>query len=258
MNDTWCELRSATVSMAVLFLSACGTTGETSRTTVTLENIPPSSELRQTNVASVESDFDGIRLVNVGVQPWGKFDANDMANLEGSLNDTLKAVTKGHLSADQGMISVHLVIRKYIVATSNNAGAVWAGVDWCVADRDNRILFQETFYATSSARLIGTVGGVKDAVNRAIVKRIAQSTIALAANSRPGAVKVSGTYSTFEEAAATMPQTLYSPPYCHTYRTWFLEFLETCDPPKPPEPFPFELALMKAPIDWQKRLASIR
>lgn len=257
MNDTWRKIRSGTTVMLALFLSACWG-GHTTRFVLALDDTALSGQLRQINVASVERDQNGMVLINVGVKPWGKFDDNDQANIEASLKDTLAAATQGHSPIDERTINIHLVIQKYIVAISNNAAYIWAGVGWCVADTNNRVLFQETFYATSTGHLVVTTGGVKDDVNRAIVKRIAEFTVRLAANSQPEAINVPDTYSTFVEAAATMPETLRSWPVPATVPIYGGTTATTLVGGTAPEHFPLELAEIKESIDWQKRLDGAR
>jgi hypothetical protein len=253
MNGTWCKIRSATVVMLALFLSACWG-GHTTRFVLALDDTPLSGQWRQTNVASVARDPDGMMLINVGVKPWGKFDDDDQANIETSLKDTLATATQGHSFTDEGTINIHLMIRKYIVAISNNAAYIWAGVDWCVADANNRVLFHEIFYATSTGHLVVTTGGVKDDVNRAIVKRIAETTIHLAANSPLAALNVPDTYSTFVGAAATMPETLRSWPVPAPIPIYGGTTATTLVGGTAPEHFPLALAEIKESIDWQMRL----
>jgi hypothetical protein len=248
------SLKMMMVVMILLLISSCGTTGQTSRSVIELKDIPLSGKMSLTNVASVERDPDGIMLYNVGTYAWGNFDDDDQANLEATLKDTLAAATQGRTTTDGGTIKVYLMIRKYIVGTSNNAGAVWAGLDWCAADSDKKVLFQETFYATSSGRLLGTIGLIKDKVNFAIVKRIARQTFHLAANSKPTAPNVTDTYSTFEEAAVTMPEKLQS---------WGVPFFVGTVPigiygGTSAVRYPLNIAAIAEPIDWQKRLTEIR
>jgi hypothetical protein len=206
-------VRFAPGALVVLFvLLACGTTGHTTRAPVDLGAlpVPASAELRPVAVGSVEADPSGIRLMNVGSYAWGKFDESDLANLRVSLEDTLAAATKGRTLAAEASVRVHLVIRDYVVATSNNAGAVFVGVEWYAAAGDDPCLFGESFYATSSGRFIGTIGGRKDDAHRAIVKRISLTALALAAGQRPLPAEVDGTFSSFEKAAATMPESIQS------------------------------------------------
>jgi hypothetical protein len=256
MNDTLRQV-CATGALIVIFLVSGCYGGHTTRFVVPLDNAELLSGLRPVKVASLEREEEGIRLINVGVKAWGKFDDDDQANIRASLENTLIAATRGRVVGNTETINIYIVIRKYIVGVSNNAAAVWAGVDWCAADANNQVLFQEVFYATSTGRLVVTTGGVKDDVNFAIVKRIAQSTVGLAASSQPVALNVPDTYSTYEEAAATMPQTLRSwgmVVFIPVYTTQMPGYIPGTDP----ERFQLELAAINEPIDWQTRLAGDR
>jgi len=237
----------SSVLIAAFLLSGCGTTGVTTRSAVDVGALAASS-FRPISVDSVAREEAGIKLMSVGVRAWGRFDDRDQANIKGSLEDTFAAATQGRTRPDGEPIKIHLVIRKYLVAGSNNEGAVLAGVDWCATDAKDAILFQESFYATHSVRFIGTLGGLKDTVNKAIVKRIAQSSLALAANERPIGAAVQYTYATLEQAAATMPDSLAS---------WDQPRLVHIGPPRSaPEKVSLAWAEMRPPIDWKERLAA--
>ena len=70
---------------------------------------------------------------------------------------------------------------------------------WCATRPDGGILFQETFYATGQAYLVGTVGGVKNDVQGRIVKRIAQAAVDLSRTSTPRGDAIEDTFSEFEK-----------------------------------------------------------
>jgi len=202
-----------TATMAAAFcLVACAVTGSTSRETVSLREsaVGTSAPLRAIEVDSIERDPAGIRLINVGSYAWGKFGDGDLANLRGSLEDTLAAASADHPRAEAEAIRLHVLIRQYIVGTSNDEGAVWAGIEWRASAGKDPCLFEETFYATSSRRFWGTVGGEKDIVDRAIVKRIALTALALSSGKLTRPAGVEHTYSTFKAASASMPETLAS------------------------------------------------
>jgi hypothetical protein len=138
------------------------------------------------------------------------------------------------------------LIRKYVIGVSDNQAVVWARVDWCAADEAKQVLFSEAFYATATVHLIGSLGGVKDRVNQAAVKRIAQNALMLAANAKPAEGPVAGTYLDFDAATASIPNML---------ETWGLPFFMQVAPqmtllngPKA------KSAADTEPINWQKRL----
>jgi hypothetical protein len=196
----------------VAAVAGCGTTGTTSRLTHELEPGIGRSLVSDVRVASAAADADATRFLVVGrVHPWGRFDAEDLRNVEGSLGDTIRSHTPAQFRASRPALDVHLVIRRYAVAISNTGGAVLAIVAWAAVDAQRKVLFQEQFYAWSSGYLVVTVGMLKDTVHRAIVRRVATTSLALA--SEPGhfagkPVTVANTSTSLEEAVSHLPDTL--------------------------------------------------
>jgi hypothetical protein len=100
-----------------------------------------------------------------------------------------------------------------IGASTNMEVAVLAAVDWCAARNDGTAIYRDVFYAAYSKMLLATLGSGKAAVNRAIVRRVAESSLLLAAGvPADGSLprKLEGTYETLEEAAATLPSHMAS------------------------------------------------
>jgi hypothetical protein len=192
--------------VAILFSAAllgtgCGLTGATSRFTVEL----PIKATQPIALASIELEPRAAQLTNIGSYAWGKYSADDLANLEGSLRDTLKEAS----GTPEGGSHVHVVVRSYLVATSNTQGGVLSCVAWAYVDRDGRLLFHEQFYATGSAVMNKTLGGLKDEVHEAIVRRISETAVRLAAGSLENLpARADNTYDTFAEAEATVPKEL--------------------------------------------------
>lgn len=209
---------AAVLAMSALVCGCGATTGKTTHGAVALDHLPLSRELRALQLNSVEGENEGVRLIAIGVQPWGKFDDEDRANLRLSLDATLKAAMTGRIAGAENPIQLYVLIRKYVIGASNSEAAVWAYVGWCAVGGDEQVLFDEAFYATGAVQRIGSLGGVKDRVNRAIVKRIAQSAVLLADGAKPKEVKVADTYPTFDAAMAATPDLL---------ETWGLAFLST-------------------------------
>lgn len=200
------------VMLACAVLSACGTKGETSRFVLPLD-FPENVTFRAApRVASAAMAPDTAYLEALHVQPWGKFGADDLRSIEQSLRDTLAR----HLSAStvpaDPKLDLHLVIRRYVVATSNTAGAVLACVTWAAATPGGEPVFQEQFYASNAGYLVTTIGLIKDGVHEAIVRRIATTALGLAA--RPGESPQPRTFAhtaaSFEEAVATLPREMVS------------------------------------------------
>lgn len=232
-------------------VTGCGVTGNTSRMTVPLDAIPSAAELRPVKVASFGYEKEWTKLMSVGVFHWGAFDESDRVNLTGTLEDTLEAATRGKRST-AAPLEIHVMIRTYLIAASGREGLVIAGVDWSAAEPDKRVLFQEAFYAAYTCGTppnFCTIGINKDAVHRAIVKRIAQDALALAAGGRPGARVVEKTYAKLEEAAAVVPKSLGQPgEVLPTNRGGYALGGVAV---------PVEDARMIEPIDWSKRLMGI-
>jgi hypothetical protein len=211
--------------------------------TVTLDAVPSAADLRPVRLASLDYEPQGTTLRNLEVYRWGKFDETDRANLADSLEDTLKAAIRG-MRPSGAPVEIHVLIRTYFIAATGREGLVIAGVDWCTAEPDKRVLFQDAFYAAYTCGRfpnICTMGINKDAVHGAIVKRIAQDALAAAAGIRPDERAVAKTYSKFEDAAAVVPK---------APERQAGEFL--------PANLNVERARMPTPIDWKRRLSHVK
>ena len=194
-------------------LPACGTTGDTSRFALPLE-VPQSPQgIDAVRVASAAMDENAAYLNAVNVRPWGKFGPNDLSNIEDSLRDTLAPYATAPSRAAESRLDIHLVIRRYVVGVSNTGGAVLACVAWAATFAQGTLIFQEQFYAADAGYLIGTIGLLKDAVHKAIVRRIATTALALA--SGPAAAErrpttFDNTSTSLEEATSRLPRALVS------------------------------------------------
>lgn len=194
-------------------LSACGTTGKTSPFVLELD--PPKSQkaVFDIRIASAAMEPDAAIFHSVNVQTWGKFETDDLRNIEQSLRDTIAPQIPATIPSTGPRLDVHLVIRRYMVSVSNTGGAVLTGVAWAATDSDGKLIFHEQFYAAESVYLVGTIGLLKESVHKAIVLRIATTSLALAAG--PAAEKArpttfDNTYTTLEEAASQLPKTMVS------------------------------------------------
>lgn len=209
--------------MATL-LVACSIQGDTSRMTLELEPVANSSLMRQVAVASVEREEGGIRamssddpMIRAIIPDIGIFNSQDQANLHDSLVDTLHQAQKGYSLSQAEPIRIHLLVRRHYVASSNNAGVIFAGVEWVAVDQQQQILFKDAFYATSVCDnrnkvlpSICTLGWEKDKVHAAIIKRVATIAMTLAAGGQPSKTTTPGTYLDYEAAAASAPKFLQS------------------------------------------------
>jgi len=207
MTKNWSAVVFLLLSTA---LSACGTTGDTSRFALQLDVPTKPKPPSEVHVASVAMEPDAATLINVQTFAWGKLDEDDLKHIEDSLKYTLAPyIPKPPIDS---RVNVHMVIRRYIVGTSNNAGAALACVAWAATDSNGQMVYEEQFYASAVTYLIGTVGLLKDSVHRAIVRRIAVTSLELALHpgGQPRPTKFPQTSTSLEEAAAPLPTTLVS------------------------------------------------
>lgn len=200
------------LSLLVIVVSACGTTGTTNRFVVDLDLGKNVSFVSEVRVASAAVDANAAAFMAVGqTRPWGRFDVDDLANVEHSLRDTVAAHGPKAGGTLKSRLDIHFVVRRYAVAVSNTGGAVLAIVAWAVTSPDGKVIFQEQFYASGSLYLVGTIGGLKDSVNSDIVRRIARKSVSLAAEGlQPDSrsPQMDKTAATFEEAARRLPKTM--------------------------------------------------
>lgn len=205
--------RALFLTLLAVAVSACGTTGTTSRFVADLDLGKDVSFVSEVRVASAAMDSNAAAFTVVGpTRPWGRFNVDDLANLEHSLRDTVAAhapKTGSHLKA---RLDVHFVVRRYAVAVSNTGGAVLAIVAWAATTPDGKMVFQEQFYASGAVYLVGTIGGLKDSVNLDIVRRIARTSMSFATEGRLQADKrppqIDKTAATIEEATRRLPRTM--------------------------------------------------
>lgn len=197
----------------VLLLAGCGTTGTTSRFALDLDPAAPKQTEVAIHVAPASMAPDASRLYAIAVKEWGRFNAADLANLEQSLAATISSWQSGKPGATHAQLDIHLQVRRYLVGISNTAGAVLACVTWAAVDPSGQIVFQEQFYAPGSVAYVGTIGGVKDVVHKAIVRRVATTSLYLAADparTRARPVEFEGTYRALEDAISELPEVMKS------------------------------------------------
>lgn len=200
-------------TIAATLATACsGTTGGTQRFSLDL-GPAGNNPVRRVEVATLGVEPDANLVQATGTHAWGAFDANDELVLRDSLSASLDRATERLATDPSTPLYLHTRVRRYVVAHSNNAGGVLACVSWCLADGQGTPMFEETFYASSSGRLVTTLGQIKDAVNRAIVERIGRSALSLSSTSPatplPGR-STPHTFATIEEAADPLPEALFS------------------------------------------------
>ena len=166
--------------------------------------------MRQTSLASVMREQHESGLTTAGVVfAWGGFNDNDQSNIAVSIEEALAAAARERQVTVDDPVRIYVLIRKYLVRTSNSFVAVFSGVDWVAVNSRSEVLYQDTFYATSYCEVpkICSVGFVKDEVGHAIVERITKHAIVLAMGLDPKPIVPDRTYSSFKEAAKSMQVT---------------------------------------------------
>jgi hypothetical protein len=194
-------------------LPACGTTGKTSTFVLTLDLPKGQTAGADIRIASAAVDANVAQFKAVNVRPWGKFGTDDLRNLEQSLRGTITAQRPATFRPTESRLDIHFVIRRYFVSVSNTGGAVLVCVVWAATEPQGKLVYQEQFYASEAVYFIGTIGLLKDSVHKAIIRRIATTSLALAsdpaaASTRPTTFE--NTSTSFEEAAARLPKTMVS------------------------------------------------
>lgn len=155
-----------------------------------------------------------------GTLPLGNWDSDDTRVVETSIRDSLATVSWPADPTAANDWKIHLLLRRHLVAHSSSKGGVIACVAWALGDRSGRVVFSEQFFASSagagSGKLDGkevpeNLGEVKDAVHRAIVGRIVETSVRIAAGGvdAPGVpAAVENSFDTVEPAAAALPKKL--------------------------------------------------
>jgi hypothetical protein len=204
-------LLTVLVLLGCVALSACGVTGGTSRFTLPLDLGQSPQVTSEIRVASAAKEADAAHLTAVRVFKWGNFGSDDLGNLEQSLSKTITQHPPATSRSTESRLDIHLVIRRYAVATSNTGGAVLACVAWAAASFQGNLIYKEQFYAWDAGYLVGTIGLLKDSVHKAIVRRVATTSMAIAADpaaASPWPTTFKNTSTSLEEAASHLPRAM--------------------------------------------------
>jgi hypothetical protein len=182
--------------------TGCGITGNTSTFVVNVRSEQAKGPIK---VDSIELEPNQSKLVNVGTYAWGKYDEADLEVLTKSMKDS--AASLGGATP----FGVHVVIRRFLVATGGSDGIALACISWALTMPDGTLIFHEQFYASKHVRTFGTVGGIKDTVHEALTKRVLGRAAAIA--TAPGSnafesVKPERTFDTYEDAIRDLPPSL--------------------------------------------------
>ena len=215
---TRCPIKRLRYSVAFLTvvsaaLAACTLTGSTARETLNVRAVAPARLAVPIVIDKVVASRDAPGLIAAGTMRVGAFNLDDLANIRGTLADTLRASASAAPAEIDDRLRLSVVIRRYLVAHSNNAAGALVAVDWCAARGGGDAVYRELFYAAGEGAWVTSLGEVKNRAQRALVQRIAESALRLAeiGGGAPAVpVRVEGTYETVEAAAATLPARLKS------------------------------------------------
>jgi len=155
-------------------------------------------------VRTVELEPGQTRLENVGTYAIGEYGSKDLATLDEMVRSSVPP------SGDRRPFGLHVVVRRFLVAHSNNTGLAIACVGWALTDPDGKLLFHEQFYASDAVSNFGTVGGIKNHVHQGITRHLLSQSSRVAAGEEPGPVNGEYVYPTYEAAAAKLPSSLTS------------------------------------------------
>lgn len=169
---------------AFFMLSLVGCSGLSGQTKIIAHKVNLSENNRpipMLKASSVTLEKDGTRLEHAGTPAWGEFnkDGRDLDVLKKSIQVTLDKINK-HAERKDGQLNLYIIIRRHFLAHSNNAGAVIACVAWCTTNENQKILFEEQFYAASKAKHTSSIGNLKNTVNKRIIARISETTLKIA------------------------------------------------------------------------------
>ena len=193
------RLWSAPILFLVALIAGCALTGRTRPQDVAR----PAALKQPLRLATVELEPGQTRLQNVGTFAWGEYDGRDVGVLQESLQTTL-----GGGSGDAPQ--VHVVVRRFLVAHSNNEAFAVACVGWALTDADGTLLFHEQFYAADYVWLWGTIGGIKNNVHEGITRHIAEQAGRVMAGGEPTTPQGEYVFASYEAATAEMPDKLTS------------------------------------------------
>jgi len=198
--------------LAALFaISGCSSNGATTRQVVGLADLSLPNDSLAVAVKSVSLSPEAAASSSADTASPGGFDQADLENLRGSLVDTLRAAMEFRSLDESGPISIHLAVRNHVMATAGLEGAALAAVDWCAARPSGTPIYRELFYVTERRIFFGSPGGIKDRLNKTVVRRIAESVLMLASPNKLDfglPRKIAGTYVNPNAALATLPQQL--------------------------------------------------
>lgn len=194
------------ISLVLVFAPGCESM--TTMQTVPLKRSGSQQNMARVRVESVSMEAGAAREYAVGVRSgeYGFSDV-DLANLKASLENSVYSAMESNELDSGKKVRILVLVRSYIVAYTSAAVAMLAAIDWCAVREDGSAIYSEIFYAPRSWYFLGpTPASEKNAITRAVVRRIGESALMLAAGGWHALPKATeGTYDAFEKAAATLP-----------------------------------------------------
>ena len=197
------------LSLSCLHLAGCASMGKTSLQVLEAGDFTRPSPMKQIELVSLQLLGGAAEQKPIGVVRYESFGftKEDFDNLRLSFAGTIKSVSRQTQS--RGKIGLHVLIRRYMIAYTNHSLAMMAAINWCAIEEGNAVLFREDFFVPRSWNVIGpTPGSEKDAIARAVIKRIVDKSLSLAGHSRAKRRPrnpIEGTFSDYKKAVAQLP-----------------------------------------------------
>ena len=208
-------MKSIPFALPVIFcvvLAGCGTTGATKSFVLPIDPTIVEGIERNIHAGGIVVADDANIVIAAGTNPWGVFGESDRSNLEQSLEQTLRVLDKYSTDLSLPAWTVEVLLRRHVIAHDNNSAGLLVCVAWALKSEAGDVVYENQFYGADSVALVGTIGGLKNSVNKAVVQRIVESAVRLASSKSIDGVSVRNTYDTLDEAASTLPERYRSLP----------------------------------------------
>jgi len=155
------------------------------------------------SVAPIEMEPWASKLTAVGTYRVGRYDDNDLRVLHEMLEEAIPV-----RGAPEDSLRIHLVVREFLVAHSNNNAAAIACVAWALTNPRGELVFDEQFYASRRTPPL-SISGIKNRIHEGITKRVHHRAQDVASG-RPLGPQPEDTYDDFERAASRVPDWMAS------------------------------------------------
>lgn len=186
-------------------IAGCGTTGATKTFVLPIDSAATNSLEYPLKLGSFAVAEDANFVIAAGTNEWGTFDEADQHNFAWSMQATLDNIDGQFADEAAPSWEIHVLLRRHVIAHDNSSAGVLVCVSWALASASGAVVYEEQFYAADRVVLVGTLGGVKNSVNRAVAQRIVESSLRLASSEPLSSTRVEDTYDTITEAANTLP-----------------------------------------------------